>query len=658
MGGKGVNIGKRLEREDLISDVLIISKDNNYSYLNVDKNEIFSLTENLTANEYGEEYVETSPIISMDGKKIFYKDEGFSNLYYKDLKEKDMEKATKKIDTSVRDFLVDETGKWIVYIKSDINGLYINNLEEKNKISNDVSGFYMNNDINKILYVKKDGEIHFLSDRENDEIIDKNSEIQYVAEDFSFVIYLKDKTLFKYNIGGEKDKIAQNVDSVEQVFKDGTCFYTVCESEEIYYEDHILDDLQERDEEIINMFEKAVLEYTEEGEVYDFEYFLQKSNGDYYVAYNNYYNYIYEYNSDWYDGTSPLLNEVLLRIKIKMSLSTETIFGLGVNLFYYNGNDSEKVTNNYESGTFLDGDAYTYSMFDLKDTKKINISEIYKLICEKINGIDEATDINELDVEEIYNIDEQSYIENLDIEEILEDVEDMITIETSEHIYLNGIKLDTEFAIYDFQMADDGKTYYYLMSDGGEDSNNELYKIKVEDTKENQKPEKVYDDVAKFGFYGKSKKLYTFRDNGDYSSIADLYCEDKIVCYDASIYSFGEKNFVPETDEFYILADVNENTETGILYKWNGDKTMSIYDDAYDNICVCKDNAFFIGDYSVNSGFGSVYKVKGDKAEIVDQDNVDYIFTGISSVESNFIAMNELYYIEEEDEYSDYWDYE
>ena len=165
--------------------------------------------------------------LSKDGKTIFFpdrleaSDDGIT-LYFRNLSK--MKKDPVKVDSSMEDYYVNETGTLVTYTKSS-DDLYQYNVkkEEKEKIASEVADFRIIDDGAKVVYRKNTGELYLWTKKGSEKLDSDISKIQAVYD--KTIYYVKDGSLFKKVGTKDKEKIASEISSVIRTFETGEVYY-------------------------------------------------------------------------------------------------------------------------------------------------------------------------------------------------------------------------------------------------------------------------------------------------------------------------------------------------------------------------------------------------------------------------------------------------
>jgi len=198
--------------------------------------------------------------LTKDGNKLFYIDKadqsGFT-LYVRNPNKPKEEPI--KIDTGISQYLVNEKGTLVTYLKYvDGEGvLYQHDLKDKTKIKGEVDSFVATLDGKKILFQIEDGSI-FVKDGSKDpeKVVSEADSLEYVNKDFSKIYYTKENNLYFKKGNKDAEKICSDVGNVIQIYDSGALYYTkaVEEAEEN-------DGINEQDIDTESIVESIMKEY-------------------------------------------------------------------------------------------------------------------------------------------------------------------------------------------------------------------------------------------------------------------------------------------------------------------------------------------------------------------------------------------------------------
>lgn len=267
--------------------------------------------------------------VSKDGKYVFYPDRLENEMQGCTLYCRNVNKPKEdpiKVDSEVTYYEINDAGTKVIYLKED--GLYLNDLEDKEKIANDV----------------------------------KN--VLYVSENLGTVYYESEEGLYK-NVIGEDDvtKIASDVNYVEKIYDSGEIYYTKEEIEEVKLIDYVTDDIAEAD---------AAMTRPERPEYpywwhYDTDEEYETAKEQYDVAKAQ-----YEIAYEAYEAK-------LQRDELRESLQESTFEKSVYTLYYYDGKESFTVSDaltDYILPFAQERPTIIYCAYNQVETPKVKLSEI------------------------------------------------------------------------------------------------------------------------------------------------------------------------------------------------------------------------------------------------------------------------------------------
>ena len=242
LGGRGVSS----------NDTLLYLKDESLYETSVNKIEPMELDDD--AYEEAGDGLGDMPTVrySEDGRYLFYTHhydgEGMT-LSCIDRKEKDAEAV--KVDVGTLYYSLTPDNR-VLYLKND--ALYINDLENKEKISSEVGNFQLSKDGKKVLWLTlEDGKMYVQDTdlKSEKEKLDSDVEgIRYVSDNLDRIVYRKSGSLYLLENLSDKEKIASDVDRVVSVVENGNevqILYEVVEENEKNILDFVQDDLADKD---------------------------------------------------------------------------------------------------------------------------------------------------------------------------------------------------------------------------------------------------------------------------------------------------------------------------------------------------------------------------------------------------------------------------
>jgi hypothetical protein len=629
---------------------LLYLKDNELNYTSLSKIKPKELTDNLykdgTIDVYDASSLSYVVTLSKNGKRMFYpdkvsdSDEGIT-LYYRDINSK---KEGEKIDSDITKYWANDAGSKVLYIKGSERDLYMSDLSDKEKIDDDVTNFYTNSDLSKIIYINSEGSIYVKSGKKDREKIDSNSNIINVSANLETVYYLKDGNLYVKKGSKDKEKIASDVTNVLNVYDSGELYFLKSEENDLKLSDFVNDDLKAADATMAEPVEPEYPDYYSfqpadypiEPYYYDYSDAWGYTDWDaYYAAYDIYTAAVDEYNQKWEDAYNAAVDEYNQEYEtyqnayneyyakqdrdyMRESLANETISSTSYVLYYYDTKEAKEITDSYSQ--YYD---YSYDkpvlVYD-----NINKSELTKVNMSQVTSYDE-----------VYNMA-------------------MEAMSSSTEVYVaikgNPVKLEQDNGS-GFSLNDAGDALYYLDDYDVDESQGELYKVKVTDAKL-EEATKVEEDVYSFTLSAISGSLIYYKDVTDYSG--DMYKDKKLVDSDVNIYSVSE---LDDKGSLLYFVDYNSDKNQGTLKKYTGKDKTKIGDDVYDYIVFGSKSIVYLQDYSLDRYEGDVYLYNGSgKKKEIDTDVTALIPIYTNGVR-NLMDYDYDYYDDYDYDYDEDYDY-
>lgn len=189
---------------------------------------------------------------SEDGRYLFYTHHyDGDGMTLSCIDRKDRDAGAIKVDSGTMYFSLTPDNR-VLYLKN--NSLYINDLEDKEKIASEVGNFQLSGDGKKVLWETLEDGRMYVQDTDlktEKEKLDSDVEgISYASDSFDRIIYRKSGSLYLLENLSEKEKIASDVNSVVSVVENGNeiqILYEVVEESEQSMMDFVQDDLAASD---------------------------------------------------------------------------------------------------------------------------------------------------------------------------------------------------------------------------------------------------------------------------------------------------------------------------------------------------------------------------------------------------------------------------
>lgn len=527
---------------------------------------------------------------SSDGKRLFYPDRiGFDSsfgsglpLYYRNVS--NMKKDPVRLDTDVRIYAINPAGSKVIYMKSD-GGLYIHDLEEKEKIANNVYGFVVSEDLKTVIYQNNENALYlWRSGEEVEKLAADIQSLEYITKDLTTVYYKKDATLYKQVIGQEERiKIAENVEDVMKIYDSGKLYYTVEHVQNYTLMDYVNDDLAAQDATTV---EPEYPTYPDRpSRPYRFEF---DTSDEYEEAYAKYEQDLAEYNAEcdrmqaeyeeareaWWAKQ----NRDSLRDNLKEWGGERSVY----KLFYYNGETStllsETLTGSSTGMYAQNAPVMVTKAYDQKEIQKVKLSEVSS-----------TYEVSEAVEQALYGTS-KTYV-------VAEDTMQAMDAENASN----------------FRIAPDGSAVcYYTNTD--ENGTGNLYKMAV--TGNQIAAGELYDTgVSRYGFFFSDAKIGYYKNVSDSGLKGDLFVDKTEIDFDVYI---EDVTCVGESVVYF--ADWSEGSSYGTLKVFkNGEKTK-IADDVAKYTVKGEKEILYLRDYSSNYAKGTLYRYNGSKSTKIAED--------------------------------------
>ncbi len=600
-------------------------QDGEMYYTDFSKKEPMEITSRLGIEDAA--VVSQCTAMSEDHKRLFFPDkmEGNPNdtssirftLYYRDVTKPREE--PEKIDSDIRSYVVNKAGDQVVYIKGDNGYLYLHDLEDKEKITDNVtyvspiadmedSFIYLTDNTNYFLWTigQEPVEIHYTPENKEDA---KQTFSVMKNLGYSHFYYLDGDSLYMMSDAADApEKVASDVNQIVSSFKNGGIYYTKASTTEHKYMEFVTDDLMDSDKLVK---EPAKPKYPDAPRYpwrysYETEEEYKDAMGQYYEDYE-----VYEKTREEmekaYNEAYELYSQKSDRDYMREALETKTITMTHNALYFFDGatetlleEEFNEVSRNYYGyyNNVLGAPAITYNVFDRSNLPHFLVSELHAS-SEVGDAVSQAMNQRILHAAFGSNV---------------------VSLEEADEETLSF--LDDNQALYYFT---DVTSYHEA----------DLYKISYIDGKLSE-AERVDTDVvcAKSSFMPRSlyfnadsKDLIYFKDPDEESGSVTLCLNGEEIAEDVYPGRIGwlcgkltyctDWNDDKETVSFYVY----ENGESILL----GEDILSTSPASFDQTNIC-----FLEDYSAKRHKGSLYRYNGGEAELVAEDVSGIIYrTGI-----------------------------
>ena len=484
-------------------------------------------------------YLASWTYLSEDGKTLFYPDKitdgdaDSAPLYCRKLNK---EGSEKKIADDVVLYTVDKKAKLVTYI-NDEGELYQYNIKKdsKDKLATDVKQFYVTEDGKKIAWYNNDSEI-FVKEGKSEKLIEAKADgAPYFSRDLNTAYFLSEDALCKIADGGEKITIAKDVHSVLKIYPETNEIYYVTEQENtLMLKDFVNDDKKEDDE---NVKKPLMTDFTS--------------------------------LKDYSKATDEYLN-AQARNSIRESLEEAALKTPVYTLFYYDGSNSNAISDSYLSGyTHTAGDkaVITYAAYKTSKVEKVKLSDYKTFAKLKI-----AVSVAITDASEMY-------------------------VAAQEKAQVTAAPVSGKAS----GVTNDGSAYYYL------DEKGNMYKVGFE----NGVPaaaEKYDSDVYNFELFG--DKVVVYKQAGD--NALDLYIDGKKL---DTVDLTQKVTYNEYADIITYYTGWSKETSTGTLNVYQNGKAKKVADGVHSCMVIPNGKVLYIADYTEKYGKGALYISKGKKSE-------------------------------------------
>lgn len=526
-------------------------------------------------------------MVSPDGKYKFYMEKADSylsnyTLYYKKNEKADRE----KIDSDISSHAITENNK-IVYIKD--SDLYISDMKEKEKVASDVSYFQMDDSGKYVVWSNwingtSEYNLYYCEvsmDAQKEKIVSNVSNYSYDTKTNSFY-YIKNDSLCFYSIGGEEEKLAKGVNSIQDIdWKNNAVYYLKEENQNISLKDYVEDDMAAADALIT---EPDIEDYQHEEYVTNW----WSSGWRTVTDYDSYYAACSEYNAkldrDWLRG----------------ELEEQTIELTRYDLYYYINGESDLVAEDLmipaESFAYVGTSDIEfpyptfYYRYDMGELEKMKFSEV--------SYIDEVSD-------RFYSArwaGSKSCIASAGKEYVLD--------------------LDENEYFYDDGQIDATKGVLYSIVGNSDDDERTLYSIDLTAQKVGEMTE--LDDDADLVCGAENGYVYYIKEAlyDDIAYVGELCCNGDEILSDVYAY---QTQITDDGKAILCYTDYNDNSQMGTLMRVADGKDTEIEDDVSLYSYLGDNRVLLLTEYDYGTG-GDLKYYDGKETKRVDR-NVLTVFT-------------------------------
>lgn len=453
------------DRNSSLPDYAMYKKGDELRYIDFSENSSGQISTGLFdeltfhCSYFSEEDITHKYTLSPDGKLLFFPDTldypSFS-LFCRDI-DSPGDKAV-KIDSNIRDYLINEDASVVIYRKNDALCRYDLKSGKRQTIANNVWYYYISDDGNTILYSTDDVIFYYtLPDgrREKADIsfYDMNcisgdpSTIYYISSDLHYSLYKKER-------GKEKVEIEPaSIWKVIKAYDSGELYYVTVDSVDFPLLNYVYDEKKESDAALTKPAAPA------------------RNSPDYDNAYRAYRKACKEYNAK--------LKRDEIRAFLEEKRKYVTYCYSHYALYYYDGKKSTLISNSFKDSSYAfaaDRPVITYTEYNLLDNAGVDLSEIE------------------------------------DADHVIRTVSDSIcSVDRRIAFGASTVPLNREEGEgTDFCLSADGNTLYYLEENSKKEDCGNLYRMDISSPEKPGTP-KLYDTDVVCGelyYVGKENLLY------------------------------------------------------------------------------------------------------------------------------------------------------
>lgn len=528
---------------------------------------------------------------SANGRILFYPDRlsynGSSSvtLYCRDIT--DMEEDPVRIDTDVYCYSINEDGSKVIYLKSD-GGLYIHDLEEKEKIASNVSGFMPSENLKTVVYVNNERSIYvWRSGKETEKLASEVDSVNYVSDDMKTVYYTKNGTLYKQVVGEEeREEIVKDIERIVNIYESGKFYFVTAETKQINLMDYVIDSMAASD---AAMQEPEWPDYPDYPDYPSRPYRYQfDTTEEYEAAYDQYLLDVEEYERicdemesaydaavDAYNEDQDAWYEKEDRDYLRESLNDYSFEHITYTLYYFDGEEKIMIS-----------DALADDYFEYAMEAPVAVVEIYN-----------QADVTKVDLSEVeYAYEVQERVQNAlsgssELAVVAEE-----TLQALEVPYASYNVLEDGTGIYLYESNEDSyiADVYFMAVSGDKIEKEELYDSDVYNS---------------YHYTTEDGKLMYYKNVNTDNRSGDLYIGKEEVDFDVRL-----GKVTVEGGSVFYLIDWSDDSECGTLKMYrNGDKTK-IADDVHTIQVVGEKEVLYLRDYGTTYGKGTLYRFTGSKS--------------------------------------------
>lgn len=507
-------------------------------------------------------------------------------LHYRDLAD---ETISGMLATNVTNYSVSQGGEIVVY-RRDNGELFLHDLQNSTQLASSSDWYFELSAAGDKLVYSDDGTMYLADLQEGSEpevIDDQYPSLHSVNEDFTQIYYYKDEAFYVKESGQSARKLFEDVSYIEQIFEDGSIYYTFEEYVSTPYEQFVIDDMAEADLGIV------------EPQIDDF--WVAASDDAQTPV----------FDEEAYEEAADIYWEKMYRDELREELALLSYDEWPTSLYFFDGKQSHLVTRDYDSYSYTyNGGAHSQSPFWI----------YYK----ETNAAAAPVPISEL--EDIYQLEDILYgYSDYDYDD-----------EQEEKLYLAFGKeeqaLDASFDPYSISVHPSGESVYFLREDG-----EEAYALVQAQISEGKLVNEQVKDkgVSSYYFYGDywhdepiyfknmledqlSEDMYWF----SYGYVAgDLYIAGEKI---DSMVNPDSVTIQPDGSLFY-MTQYSSDAQSGVLKRYDGNETAMIAQDVFQYVTLSDGTVIYLRNYNVRKGHGDLYLYMPGKTDRMLDERVRFI---------------------------------
>lgn len=604
-------------------------------------------------------------------KNMLYIDQQDSEnrcLYYQPLNGKALRKGERLlISDHVEEygFSFSKDEKSVYYLEED-GRLYRYDLskQEPESLFSDVSSFYFDAENDRLYFLNTDDGLFFKdpNGKEPSRKIAADIKVFVPSKNGKTVYYQKEDSLYAYDIGqDDSQRLTENIDSIVQLYPDGTCYFTTNEETSRPLKELINDDMAKADQA-----EKEGQDILSFSRFVDAEWYGEKSESSIFSPYveilsvsdnkltyrfNDY--IVQDFTSEAQiqsDGSAVTVidmkeggevhitftlskkgDDVVLHAEQELVREAEEGKGQGYSAvttgdytlspyFYEPTPDYEwrdKLRQEIENNTY----AYTNTILYYYNGTEIvrvaeNISEAGTYLNPAEKPIIEYSKELEEEPFQVNLSEANKYTTVGDLAQLIDSGRESNTV-SQPCFAVNGVEtsidVNGQFA-QSFQFNEDYSAYYYLLREHEEDQTGTLYRVKVSDGGK-QQPEALYQNVSLFLLNG--SQVWYYQNVSEDRNTADLYVDGK--CFAKGVAPYLS-TFL-EDGKVMVMKDYRQDSLSGTLVLMDNGTETEIAQNVHDYAAYDSSYIAMIQNYSTESYTGELFAYDGGKELIfIDRD--------------------------------------